>query len=76
MDNVRLELSAIQIMAKHEQHYYKQDLLENCGHIVILSFPMTYTMPWIHMLVKLEYKCHWDVATSVKLWTDVNPNKM
>ncbi len=25
MDNVKLDLLAIQIMAKHEQHYYKQD---------------------------------------------------
>ncbi len=26
--------------------------------------------------VSLEYKCHRDMATNVKLWIDANPNKV
>jgi hypothetical protein len=62
-------------MVKHQQHYYEQDSSKEswtCNHFV-LPHDIYNAMD---MYVNLEYKHHQDVATSVRLWADVNPNKV
>jgi hypothetical protein len=74
-DNIMFRLSTEQIMAKHEQHYYEQDpFRESRTHNrFFLPHDIHNAMD---TYVSLEYKCDWDVATSVKLWANANPDKM
>jgi hypothetical protein len=62
-------------MAKHEQHCFDEDSTEKswtCSHFV-LPHDIRKAMD---SYVSLEYKCHMDVATSIKLWVDANPKSI
>jgi len=72
MDNVRFGLSIVPIMVKHEQHCFNKDLIGEswiCNHFV-LPHDICNVMD---LYASLEYKCHRDVATSIKLWVNANP---
>jgi hypothetical protein len=67
MNNIKLGHLVVQIMAKHEQHYYEQHpSIESrtCSHFV-LPHDICNAMD---MYVSLDYKHHWNLATSIRLW--------
>jgi len=62
MNNIRLGHLVAQIMAKHEQHPFIESW--TCSHFV-LPHDICNAMD---MYVSLEYKHHWNLATSIRLW--------
>jgi len=75
VDNIMFGHLATQIMAKHQQHCYEQDFFGKSwthNHFVLPHDICNATDTY----VSLEYKCHWDVTTSIRLWADANLNKM
>ncbi len=62
-------------MAKHQQHYYEEDPFRESWTLNHFVLPH-YIHNAMDTYVSLGYKCHRDLATSIKLWGDANLDKV